>query len=65
MRTTVTIDGRSLDQLLRETKVKSKAKAVSIAVDEYLRRRELEKVKELKGKLQFEISADELRHFER
>ncbi len=50
---------------MRETKVKSKAKAVSIAVDEYLRRRELEKVKELKGKLQFEISADELRHFER
>ena len=65
MRTTITMDSVIVERLLRETKAQSKAKAVTIAVDEYLRRRQLEKIKSLKGKLKFDVSAEKLRHFER
>ncbi len=65
MRSTVTIEKEMLDELLTETRAKSKASAVKEAVTEYLRRRRVEKIKSLKGKLEFDISAKELRHYER
>lgn len=64
MRGTVTLDHNKLEELLKETKVKTKAKAVSIAIDEYLRRKKIEKIKSLKGKLTFDLTADEIRHRE-
>jgi len=65
MRATVTIEKDILDELLAETKAKSKATAVKRAIADYLRRRKIEKIKGAKGKLKFDKTAEELRHFER
>jgi len=65
MRTTVTIEHDILDELLKETKAKSKASAVKEAIRQYLRRGKIEKIKSMKGKLEFDLSADEIRHHER
>ncbi|MEK6689922.1 MAG: DUF2191 domain-containing protein [Nitrospirota bacterium] len=65
MRATVTIEKDKLDKLLKETKSRSKASAVKVAIDEYLRRKKIEKIKSMKGKLEFTMTADEIRHRER
>ena len=65
MRATVTIEKSRLDILMKETKSKSKASAVKIAIDEYLRRKKIEKIKSMKGRLEFTMTADEIRHRER
>jgi hypothetical protein len=65
MRATVTIDNDKLDLLMKETKSKSKASAVKIAIDEYLKRKKIEKIRSMKGKLEFNMTADEIRHRKR
>ena len=65
MRATVTIDKDVLDELQRETRSKSKATAVKLAIRDYLRRKKIEKIKSMKGKLEFDLTADEIRHYER
>ena len=65
MRSTVTIEKTMLDELLTETHATSKASAVKVAISDYLRRRRKDKIKSMKGKLEFDLTAEELRHFER
>ncbi|MBI5184584.1 MAG: DUF2191 domain-containing protein [Nitrospinae bacterium] len=65
MRATVTIEKEVLDTLQKETKTKSKTSAVKVAIDEYLRKKKIEKIKSMKGKLEFDMTADEIRHYER
>ena len=65
MRTTVTIEYEIIEELLKETKANSKASAVKEAIREYLRRGKIEKIKSMKGKLEFDRTADEIRHHER
>jgi metal-responsive CopG/Arc/MetJ family transcriptional regulator len=65
MRTTVTIEKEILDELIKETRAKSKATAVRGAVREYLKRRKIERIKSMKGKLEFDLTAHEIRHYER
>ena len=65
MRTTVTIEHNILEELLKETKAKSKASAVKEAIRDYIKRRKIEKIKSLKGKLEFDLAADKIRHHER
>jgi len=65
MRATVTIEKDILDELLKETKAKSKTSAVKKVIDDYLRRRKIEKIKRMKGKLKFDLTAYEIRHYER
>jgi hypothetical protein len=65
MRTSVTLEKEILDDLLKATKAKSKASAVREAVSEYLRRGKIEKIKSMKGKLEFDLDTDETRHHER
>lgn len=65
MRATVTIEKDVLDELLKETRAKSKTTAVRKAIHEYLRRKKIEKIKSMKGKLEFDMTAEELRHYER
>ena len=65
MRTTITIEHDVVKELLKETKAKSKASAVKEAIRDYLRRAKLKKIKSLKGKLEFDMTADEIRHHER
>jgi Arc/MetJ family transcription regulator len=61
----VTIEKDVLDELQRETRSKNKATAVKLAIREYLRRKKIEKIKSMKGKLEFDLTADEIRHYER
>jgi len=65
MRATVTIEKDVLDELVKATGAKSKSAAVREIIDEYLRRRRVQKILALKGKLSFELTADEIRHYER
>ncbi|MEW6408860.1 MAG: type II toxin-antitoxin system VapB family antitoxin [Nitrospirota bacterium] len=65
MRSTITIEKDILDELLKETGAKSKATAVKEAIAEYLRHKKIEKIKSMKGKLKFDLTAEELRHYER
>ncbi len=65
MRTTVTIDGEKLGELLAETGANTKARAVSTAISDYLKRKRIEKIKALKGSLEFDLTAEEIRHRER
>jgi cell division protein FtsI/penicillin-binding protein 2 len=50
---------------MEETHVKSKASAVKIAINSYLKKKKIEKIKSMKGKLDFDMTADEIRHYER
>jgi Arc/MetJ family transcription regulator len=65
MRATVTIDKDKLDNLMKETNSKSKASAVKIAINDYLKRKKIEKIKAMKDKLEFDMTADEIRHRDR
>ncbi|MFN3740154.1 MAG: type II toxin-antitoxin system VapB family antitoxin [Thermodesulfovibrionales bacterium] len=65
MRATITIDKESLDELLKITRAKSKASAVRMVIEDYLKRKKIEKIKSLKGRLEFNMTADEIRHRER
>lgn len=65
MRATVTIEKEILDALQKETHAKSKASAVKIAINEYLKRKRVEKIRGMRGKLDFDLTADEIRHHER
>ncbi|MDR4499686.1 MAG: DUF2191 domain-containing protein [Candidatus Scalindua sp.] len=65
MRATVTIEKEVLDELLKETKAKSKASAVRKVIDEFLKKKKIERIKRMKGKLQFDLTPDEIRHYER
>lgn len=65
MRATVTIEKEMLDELIKETRAKSKATAVRQAVQEYLKRKKIERIKSMRGKLEFDLTANEIRHYER
>lgn len=63
MKVTITIEKIILDKLVQETGIKSKATAVRMAIIEYLRQRKIEKIKGIKGKLKFDKTAEEIRHY--
>jgi predicted CopG family antitoxin len=65
MRATVTIEKNVLDQLVKATGAKSKSAAVKKIIDEYLRRRNVQTIMSMKGKLSFDLTADDIRHYER
>jgi hypothetical protein len=65
MRVNVSIDKDILDELLKETKARSKVSAVKIAICGYLKRKRIEKIMSMKGKLNFDLTADEIRHYKR
>lgn len=65
MRSTITIDKKLMDELVQETGLKSKASATKTVIAEYLRHKKIEKIKAMKGKLKFDKTAEELRHYER
>jgi Arc/MetJ family transcription regulator len=65
MRTTVTLEYEILDELMRKTKARSKASAVKEVVRDYLRREKIKEIKAAKGKLRFDLSAEDIRHHER
>ncbi len=65
MRATVTIDNKILEELLAESGQKNKASAVREAVALYLKQKKIERIKQKKGKVKFDKTADEIRHYAR
>jgi metal-responsive CopG/Arc/MetJ family transcriptional regulator len=65
MRATVTIEKDVLDELVNATGARSKSAAVKEIIDEYLRKRKVQKIMSMKGKLSFGLTADKIRHYER
>ncbi len=65
VRSAVTMGKDSLERLVKETRAKTKASAVKQAINEYLRRKRVDKIRSLKGKLEFDLDARSLRHYER
>ena len=64
MRSTVTIEKSILDRLLKETQSRTKAAAVKIAINEYLKRKKIEEIMAMKGKLEFDLSEEEIKRHE-
>jgi hypothetical protein len=65
MRTNVTLEFEILEDLLKTTKAKNKTSAVKEAIGEYLRRNKIKDIKAMKGRLEFDMTAEEIRHRER
>lgn len=61
-RTTITLPGDLIDELMAEVKAKSKTAVVIKAVKNEIRARKKEKIKAMVGKMKFAKSAEELRH---
>ena len=59
MRTSVTLNNETLQELLEVTETTNMTQAVSTAVNEYLRRRRLERFRALKGNVDI-ISNEEI-----
>lgn len=54
MRTTLDLDKDLIQELMKTTKAKSKTEAIHLAVSELIRRKKLEKLKSLSGKVQID-----------
>ena len=65
MRTTIMLDKDILGVLQKETGLKSKSRAVLLAVEDYLRRRRIKKVMDQAGSYTFHAKTAEWRHLER
>lgn len=64
-RTTITLPGQLVDELMTEVKAKSKTAAVIKAITDEIRTRKKEKIKAMAGKMEFTATAYELRHKDR
>jgi len=65
MRTTVTLEYEVLKELLKITKARSKTSAVKEAIKDYLRRQKIKEIKAMRGRLEFDLTAEEIRRYER
>lgn len=61
-RTTVTLPAKLLENLVTVSKAKSKSQAVTMAIEEEIKRKKWQKIKKMAGKLEFYEEADRLRH---
>jgi Arc/MetJ family transcription regulator len=61
MRTTLTIDDGTLGYVMKETGASTKTQAVRQALQGYVRRRKIEKLIALKGKVRFDLDCKTLR----
>jgi len=64
MRTTLELPDGILEELLRVAKKKKKNEAVKIALEDFIRRKKLEKLLELSGKVEIEDTTKELEEAE-
>ena len=61
-RATVTLPQDLLTELMTLVGAKSKTEAVLTAVKDEIRQRKLARIKAMAGKMEFSVTADELRH---
>jgi hypothetical protein len=64
-RTSITLPGDLVEELMAEVSARSKTEAVIKAIKDEIRTRKKEKIKAMAGKMEFTKSADELRHKDR
>lgn len=64
MRTTLEIPEKVIRELLAVTAIKRKSEAVRVALEEFIRRRKLERLLELSGKIEIEDATEELERAE-
>jgi Arc/MetJ family transcription regulator len=64
MRTTLDLDPKLLSELVEVTGEKSKSKAVHKALEEYVRRRRIEELRGMLGKMNLATDWYEFRHAE-
>ena len=64
MRATLNIPDNLIKELMQTTKVKTKTKAICLAVEEYTRRKKIEKLLSLQGKLDLKDTWKELEDLE-
>jgi hypothetical protein len=62
VKTTLNIPNDLIDTTMRLSKSKTKTDAIVTAMKEYIRRRKLEHIMELEGKLQFSDDWEKSRH---
>ena len=55
MRTTLNLDDKLVRELMKTTSAKSKTEAIHMAMKELIRRRKLEKLKALSGKIHLDL----------
>ena len=65
MRTTVDIEAGLLEELVKITGEKSKSKALSKALREYIREKRIEELLHMAGKIELDLDWYEVRHRER
>lgn len=61
-RTTITLPGELLDELMAEIKARSKTDAVITAIRDEIRMKKQERIKAMAGNMEFSRTADQLRH---
>lgn len=61
-RTTITLPLDLVQELMVAVDAKNKTEAVTVAIRDEIRARKKERIKALSGKLEFSVTADELRH---
>ncbi len=62
MKTTVSVEKRLVETLMKETGARNKSEAVRIAAREEIRRRKKQRLLRLAGRIDFDLEAEELRH---
>jgi Arc/MetJ family transcription regulator len=61
MRTTINIDDSTLHFVMKETGASTRTEAIRQALNEYVRKRKVEKLIALKGKIRFDVDWKTLR----
>ncbi len=61
MRTTITIPDEVLVDLMRFTEASTRTEAVNRAIVEWVRRKKIEELRSLRGKLSFDVEIEEMR----
>jgi hypothetical protein len=61
-RITITVPDELIDELLEVVKVKSKTEAIIYAIKDEIKQKKKKRIKNLAGKIDFDLEADELRH---
>jgi len=59
---TIKIPEKLLQDLLKVIKAKNKTQAVIIAIEDEIKKKKFERIKEMAGKMEFDIEAEEIRH---
>ena len=65
MRTTLDLNEELISELLKVTEAKTKTEAIHLAISELIRRRKLEKLKSLSGKIQIDLDRKTMKKVER